>query len=198
MTQTTLLIFALSAVAVMAISLYWNNLPVKFASIALFVILANAVYFSLDGVKGWPAEEPDEVKGTLASVVIVNPSSKDEGAIYVSIFLTEKSKWYEYVYPRIAPKTFYVEYSNNRASQFEKAKQALSEGKEVRINGIPPKEGTSNGQEGIIDDLSGIGALMNDIMNKLLPNQKDTYKPDTPDDLEIVERGAAPPKGKQP
>ena len=198
MTQTSLLIFALSVVAVMAISLYWNNFHTKFASIALLVILANAVYFSLDGVKGWPAEEPNEVKGTLASVVIVNPSSKDEGAIYVSIFLTEKPKWYTYVYPRIAPKTFYVEYSNNRASQFEKAKQALSEGKEVRINGIPPKEGSGNGQEGIIDDLSDIGVLMNNMMNKLLPNQKDTYKPKIPDDLEIVERGAAPPKGKQP
>jgi hypothetical protein len=197
MTQTFLLIFALSAACVMVVSLYWNNLPTKFVSITLLVILANCVYFSLDGVKGWPAEEPTEVSGILASVVIVNPSSETKGAIYVSIFLTKKDKWYKYVYPRIAPKTFYVEYSNNRAAEFEKAKQAMAEGKEVRINGIPPKEGSGEGQEGM-DDLSELGALMNDFMNKLLSKQKDTYKPDTPGDLEIVEQGAPPPKGKQP
>jgi hypothetical protein len=197
MTQTFLLVFALFAVAVMAISLYWNNSLVKFASIAFFVVLANCVYFALDGVKGWPAEEPNEVKGTLASVVIVNPSSTDKGGIYISIFLTEKPESYKYLYPRIAPKTFYVEYSNNRAAQFEKAKQAMAEGKEVRINGIPPKESSGEGQDGT-DDLSEIGTLMNGIMNKLLSNQKDTYKPKTPGDLEIVEQRAPPPKGKQP
>lgn len=197
MTQTIFLVISLLVTGIVAISLYWNNIVTKFVSLALLVIIANSIYFSLDGVKGWPAEEPNEVKGTLASVVIVNPSSSDKGGIYISIFLTEKHEWYKYVYPRIAPKTFYVEYSNNRAAQFEKAKQAMAEGKEVRINGIPPKEGSGEGQEGM-DDLSEIGVLMNDIMNKLLSNQKDTYKPKTPDDLEIVEQGAPPPKGKQP
>ena len=123
MTQTLLLIIALLAVSVMAISLYWNNFHTKFASIALFIILANCVYFSLDGVKGWPAEEPREVKGTIASIVIVNPSESFEGAIYVGVFLSEENEWYEYDYPRISPKTFYVKYSNNRAAEFEKAKQ---------------------------------------------------------------------------
>ena len=197
MTQTIFLVISLLVTGIVAISLYWNNIVTKFVSLALLVIIANSIYFSLDGVKGWPAEEPNEVKGTLASVVIVNPSSSDKGGIYISIFLTEKHEWYKYVYPRIAPKTFYVEYSNNRAAQFEKAKQAMAEGKEVRINGIPPKEGSGEGQEGM-DDLSEIGVLMNDIMNKLLSNQKDTYKPKTPGDLEIVEQGAPPPKGKQP
>jgi hypothetical protein len=190
------LIVSLLVTGIVAVSLYWNNIVTKFVSLAFLVIIANSIYFSLDGVKGWPAEEPTEVKGTLASVVIVNPSSSDKGGIYISIFLNEKHEWYKYLYPRIAPKTFYVEYSNNRAAQFEKAKQAMAEGKEVRINGIPPKEGNGEGQEGM-DDLGDIGTLMNDIMNKLLSKQKDTYKPVTPGDLEIVEQGAPPPKGKQ-
>jgi hypothetical protein len=196
MTQTIFLIVSLLVTGIVAVSLYWNNIVTKFVSLAFLVIIANSIYFSLDGVKGWPAEEPTEVKGTLASVVIVNPSSSDKGGIYISIFLNEKHEWYKYLYPRIAPKTFYVEYSNNRAAQFEKAKQAMAEGKEVRINGIPPKEGNGEGQEGM-DDLGDIGTLMNDIMNKLLSKQKDTYKPVTPGDLEIVEQGAPPPKGKQ-
>lgn len=194
MTQDLLLIMGLIMACVLALSFYLNDLISKFVVLALFVLIANSVYFSLDGVKGWPTEEPNEIKGTLASIVIVNPSSSDKGGIYISVFLDENHKWYEYVYPRIAPKTFYVEYSNNRAAQFEKAKQAMTQGKEVRINGIPPKEGSGESQQGA-DDLSEIGALMNDFMNKLLSNQKDTYKPKTSNDLEIVDHGAPPPKG---
>lgn len=194
MTQTIFLVVSLLVTGIVAVSLYWNNIVTKFVSLAFLVIIANSIYFSFDGVKGWPTEEPNEIKGTLASIVIVNPSSSDKGGIYISVFLDENHKWYEYVYPRIAPKTFYVEYSNNRAAQFEKAKQAMTQGKEVRINGIPPKEGSGESQQGA-DDLSEIGALMNDFMNKLLSNQKDTYKPKTSNDLEIVDHGAPPPKG---
>jgi len=194
MTQILLLIFALLSALIMAISLYWNNLSTKFVSIALLVILANCIYFSLDGVKGWPAEEPSEVKGTLASVVIVNPSESFEGAIYISVFLKEKVKWYEYSYSRIAPKTFYVKYSNNRASEFEKAKQAMQEGQEVRINGIPPMEGQGEGvpmDDEVFDILSAIGNML----SKLMPKQEDTYEPGHPKDIEIVEPGSPPTKG---
>ena len=194
MTQTHLLIIALLAVSVMAISLYWNNFHTKFASIALFIILANAVYFSLDGVKGWPAEEPREVKGTIASIVIVNPSESFEGAIYVGVFLSEENEWYEYDYPRISPKTFYVKYSNNRAAEFEKAKQAMKEGKEVRIDGIPPMEGQGEGEEydGIITDISSI---IGDMIAKIMMKQEDTYEPGRPKGIEIVEPGSPPSKG---
>ena len=194
MTQTLLLMLALFSVAVMAISLYWNNFSTKFASIALLLILANAVYFSLDGVKGWPAEEPKEVKGSIASIVIVNPSESSEGAIYVSVFLSGEKKWYEYEYPRIAPKTFYVRYSNNRAAQFEKAKQAMKEGKEVRIDGIPPMEGQGEGEEydGEITDMSSI---IGDMIAKIMMKQEDTYEPGRPKGIEIVEPGSPPSKG---
>jgi hypothetical protein len=178
----------------MAISLYWNNFHTKFASIALFIILANCVYFSLDGVKGWPAEEPREVKGTIASVVIVNPSESFEGAIYVGVFLSEENKWYEYDYPRISPKTFYVKYSNNRAAEFEKAKKAIQEGKEVRIDGIPPMESQGEGEEydGIITDIS---SMIGDLIAKIMMKQEDTYEPGRPKGIEIVEPGSPPSKG---
>ena len=194
MTQTLLLIIALLAVSVMAISLYWNNFHTQFASIALFIILANCVYFSLDGVKGWPAEEPREVKGTIASIVIVNPSESFEGAIYVGVFLSEENKWYEYDYPRISPKTFYVKYSNNRAAEFEKAKQAMKEGKEVRIDGIPPMEGQGEGEEydGEITDMSSI---IGDMIAKIMMKQEDTYEPGRPKGIDIVEPGSPPSKG---
>ena len=194
MTQTLLLIIALLAVSVMAISLYWNNFHTKFASIALFIILANCVYFSLDGVKGWPAEEPREVKGTIASIVIVNPSESFEGAIYVGVFLSEENKWYEYDYPRISPKTFYVKYSNNRAAEFEKAKQAMKEGKEVHIDGIPPMESQGEGEEydGIITDVS---SMIGDLIAKIMMKQEDTYEPGRPKGIEIVEPGSPPSKG---
>ena len=194
MTQTILLITGLSAALLLAISFYWNNWIVKFLAITVFVVLANAMYFSLDGVKGWPAEEPREVKGILASVVIVNPSSEDEGGIYISLFPTLPKKWYEYEYPRHAPKTFFVEYSNDRAAEFELAKKAMEEGKEVRINGIPPKEGKGRGEQGEGEDTGDVSQMIENMINKFLPNQKDTYKPEIPD-VEILAPIVPPAKG---
>lgn len=194
MTQTILLLVGLATVSIMAIAFYWNDWITKFTVLAFCVVLANTVYFALDGVKGWPAEEPREVKGTLASVVVLNPSNNSEGAIYISVFLSENPRWWQYEYPRLAPKTFYVRYSNNRAAQFEKAKQAMQEGQEVRINGIPPMEGQGEGEE-YTGDMSDISQMISDMFAKLMPKQKDTYQPTTPKDLEIVEQGAPPQKG---
>lgn len=194
MTQTILLLIALFTVIMTAISFYSNNRPIKFVVILLFTILANAVYFSLDGVKGWPSEDTDVVKGNLASVVIVDPTESDSGAIYISLFLTIPPKWYEYEYPRYAPKTFYIKYTNDRASEFEKAKQALEEGKQVRINGIPP-ENISNGiaVEGT-DIMEIISGMMEQYFNNILPKQGDTYRPEVPD-IEITESQVPPEKG---
>lgn len=193
MTQTILLLIGLATVSMMAIAFYWNDWITKFTVLAFCVVLANTVYFALDGVKGWPAEEPREIKGTLASVVVINPSEKSEGAIYISVYLKEDPEWYEYQYSRIAPKTFYVRYSNSRAAQFEKAKQAIQEGQEVRINGIPPMEGQGEGEE-YTGDLTDITTMISDMFAKLLPKQKDTYKPTAPKNIEIVEPGVAPKK----
>lgn len=194
MTQILLLIFALFSAIIMAISLYWNNLTTKFVSLALLVILANCVYFSLDGVKGWPAEEPREVSGIIASIVVINPSESSEGAIYVGVFLKEKAKWYEYSYSRIAPKTFYIKYSNNRASEFEKAKKAMQEGREVRINGIPPMEGQGEGEE-YDGDITDVSSIVGNLLAKLMPKQKDTYQPGAQKNIEIVEPSEPPSKG---
>lgn len=185
MTQTILLIIALSVALMTAVAFYWNGKAIKFIVIGLFVILANTIYFSLDGVKGWPAEEPREVKGHLASVVVVNPSSDDDGGIYISLFPTLPQKWYEYVYPREAPKTYFVEYSNDRAAEFELAKKALEEGKEVRINGIPPKNGKGSGEQTVEGENSSVSAMLGNFMKKLLPKQGDTYKPEVPN-VEIL------------
>lgn len=195
MTQTLVLIIALGTAAMTALAFYYNNW-IKFIVIALVIVMANMIYFTFDGVKGWPAEENQEVKGILASVVIVNPSEQSEGAIIISLFPTTPTKWYEYKYHRYAPKTYFVEYSNDRAAQFEKAKQALIEGKEVRINGIP--DATSpGGQEGMGEEGEGIEAISDMIGNfleKFLPKQGDTYNPEI-SDIEIIEQQVPPQKG---
>lgn len=197
MTQIMLLILGLFVSAYVALSFYYDNWINRFAVLTLFVCLANAIYFSLDGVKGWPAEEPTEVKGILASVVVVNPSQEDAGGIYIGVFLTQDGKWYEYKYPRIAPKTFYVKYSNSRAAEFEKAKKAMQEGQEVRINGIPPMEGQGEG-EPFDGEVTSISDLISSMIAKLIPKQKDTYQPTAPKNLEIVEPTAPPQKGTSP
>lgn len=193
MTQTILLIIGLTAAASMAIAFYWNNVVLKLFVLTTYAILASAVYFSLDGVKGWPAEEKKEVSGMLASVVIINPSDNSEGAIIISLFTTNSVEWYEYQYPRHAPKTFYLKYSNDRAAQFEAAKQALVEGKQVRINSIP-SENSTGGQEGSGEALETISGIIGQYLNRIISNQGDTYKPETPD-VEILTPQTPPQKG---
>lgn len=194
MTQTFLLIIALLTLAIIAATFYFNKRWMKFVAMVVLTIIANTIYFSLDGVKGWPAEEPREVKGVVASIVILNPSESFEGAIYVGVFLSDDKKWYEYGYPRLAPKTYYIKYSNNRAAQFEKAKKAMQEGREVRINGVPPMDGKGEG-EPFDGELTDISSIVSNIIAKLLPKQDDTYKPGGQKDIEIVEPGSPPEKG---
>lgn len=182
MTQTILLLIGLATVSIMAIAFYWNDWVTKFTVLAFCVVLANSVYFALDGVKGWPAEEPTVVKGSLASVVIIGPTPDKPGAIYVGIFLNMPKNWYQYEYPRVAPKTFFVEYSNSRAAQFQKAKKALEEGKQVQINGIPPKEGGEQG-EPYDGETTDFMKIINAVAAQLMSKQKDTY---TPKHLDIV------------
>jgi hypothetical protein len=194
MTQAILVGLSLQAVAFIALAFYTNHWFSKLLVVAYLTVIANGMYFAFDGVKGWPAEEPREVKGVIASIVIVNPSESFEGAIYVGVFLSDEKKWYEYDYPRIAPKVFYVKYSNNRAAEFEKAKKAIQEGKEVRIDGIPPMEGQGEGEEydGEITDMSSI---IGDIIAKIMPKQEDTYEPGHRKGIDIVEQSSPPSKG---
>lgn len=193
MTQTLVLIMALATAGMLALAFYYNNW-IRFIVIALVVALANMIYFTFDGVKGWPAEEKKEVKGILATVVIINPSDKGEGGIIISLFETTPKEWYEYEYHRYAPKTYFVEYSNDRAAQFEKAKQAMMEGKEVRINGIP--DATSpGGQEGSGEvGIESVADIIGNFLDKFLPKQGDTYRPEIPD-IEIMQQTAPPQKG---
>lgn len=188
MTQTILLLIGLATIVFMAISFYWNDIITKFVVLAMFVVLANSVYFTFDSVKGWPAEEPTAVEGTLASVVILNPTDESPGAIYISVFLDKEPKWYEYHYHRRAPKTFYVAYSNNRASEFQKANDAMKEGQEVHIRGIPPM-GTEGGEPGSADVANGdfLGKISKKV-RELLSNNGDTYTPtESEPELQIVE-----------
>lgn len=192
MTQTLVLIIALATAGMTALAFYYNNW-IRFIVIALVIALANMIYFTFDGVKGWPAEEQKEVKGNLATVVIINPSENSEGAIIISLFPTTPTKWYEYEYHRYAPKTFYIKYSNDRAAEFEKAKQALMEGKEVRINGIP-EETTQGGQDGEGSTIEVVADAVGNFLNRLMSPQGDTYQPEIPD-IEIIEQAPAPQKG---
>ena len=193
MTENILLFIALTAFVVLGLALYRNNIAMKFAVLTVYAVLTSSVYFALDGVKGWPAKEQQEVKGILATVVIINPSDKGEGGIIISLFLTEPAKWHEYEYDKNAPKTFYIKYTNDRAAQFESAKQALIEGKEVRINGIS-SEVSPGGEtsEGSINEM--IQAIIGQYLNKILPKQGDTYAPNVPD-IEIVKQAVPPQKG---
>ena len=195
MTQTILLFIGIFTALLIAVSYYWNNWKTKFVAITLFVFLANTIYFSLDGVKGWPAEEDMEVKGILASVVMINPTEDDPGAIYISLFPTTQKKWYEYVYPRVAPRTYYVKYSNDRAAAFDRAKQAVEEGREVRINGLPPENGGQGEGEGGNEAEESSGVL-GQLLDRLLPKAGDTYQPNIPN-IEISEQEIAPQKGTQ-
>jgi len=193
-TQTFLLIFALITFAFLTISLYWNNIVNKFVMLTVYCFLASAVYFALDGAKGWPAEEPTEIKGQLITVVIVNPSQSDPGGIYIGVFETDPKNWWQYSYPRYAPKTYFVRYSNNRAAEFEKANQALKEGRQVKIDGLPPMEGSGEG-EPYDGEALDISQMISNMINKLMSKQDDTYTPTTPKNLEIVEEGSPPSKG---
>lgn len=194
MTQTILLVAAILAFCVTAFAFYFRGVWFKLGAIAALAIVANGVFFSLDGVKGWPAETPTEIKGTLATVLIVNPSDKTPGAIYIGVFLNKELKWYEYQYPRVAPKTFFIKYSNNRAAEFQKAKEALENGQEVRINGVPSEEGEGTGDpyEGEMVDIT---TLLGNMLAKIMPKQKDTYQPSPTKQIEIVEPTAPPQKG---
>jgi hypothetical protein len=194
MTQTLLLLVSLATAGIIALAFYFNNIKFKFLTVAALFLLANLAYFSLDGVKGWPAEEPGEVKGILATVVIINPNTGEDGAIYISLFPTLPKKWYEYEYPRLAPKTYYVEYSNDRAAEFELAKKAIEEGKEVRINGIPPKNAQGQGDGVESEPTENTVQMIIDTVKKLLPKEGDTYKPDAPS-IEILAPVVPPQKG---
>lgn len=188
MTQHLMLVIALFAALVISAALYHKSVILKFLAISFVVLIANMIYFAFDGAKGWPAEEKDDVKGMLASVVIVNPSENNEGAIYIGLFPSTPYSWWEYKYPRLAPKTFYVKYSNDRASKFEEAKQAMNEGKEVRINGIPPENFQEGEEASNIDSMEeGMIGAINGLIQKLLPKkQKDTYTPKVSPDVEII------------
>lgn len=192
-TQAIILGLALQTALLVAIALYFGNWIWRFVAITSIVVLANSIYFTFESVKGWPSEDTRVVKGILSSVVIVNPSNGDEGAIYISLFPTTPSKWYEYQYNRKAPKTFYIKYTNDRAAKFEEAKQALSEGKEVRINGVPSENSAGQGSGTTSED--GIVGAVNDIIQEFMGSQKDTYRPNV-QDIEINET-IIPPKEPQ-
>jgi len=192
MTQGILVFISLQIVLMMSIAFYFNNAISKFLVVFLLVLFANGIYFLFDGIKGWPTEDTSNVKGTLSSVTIINPSETDKGAIFITVFLETPPGWYEYHYHRNSPRLFYVKYSNDRAAKFEEAKEALEEGKEVKINGIPA-ETSSEGTDALDDSIAG---LVNQILDKIMSSQKDTYKPET-SDIEIQEQEVPPTKGSK-
>lgn len=191
MTQYIILSFALLTALVIAGALYFRSVMMKFLAVLFAVVLANMIYFTFDGVKGWPAVEDREVKGVLASIVILNPSEDSDGAIIISLFPSGEKKWYEYVYPNYAPKTYYLEYSNDRAAQFEKAKEAMMQGQEVKLNSIPPLSSNED-MEG--EGSGNITGMISDLIEKLMPSGGDTYKPKVPD-VEIMRQESPPEKG---
>ena len=193
MTQSVIVFSALFIVAICSFLFYYNDVISKFIAVLLLVLLANGVYFMFDGVKGWPTENTREVKGMLASVTIVNPTRENEGAIYVSIFPETPPKWYEYSYHRKSPRLFYVKYSNDRAAKFEEAKQALEEGKQVRINGIPSE---SSSEESTESGEASITNMITKFFDRIMPQQKDTYKPKN-SEIEIFEQPLPPQKGSE-
>lgn len=193
MTQSVLVFSALFVVAICSLLFYFNNVVSKFIAVLLLVLLANGVYFMFDGVKGWPTEDTKEVKGMLASVTIINPTKEDAGAIYISVFPESLPEWYEYSYHRKSPRLFYVKYSNDRAAKFEEAKQALEDGRQVRVNGIP-SENSIEGTEA--DGDQSITNMVTQLFDRIMSNQKDTYKPEN-NEIEIMDAPFPPQKGTE-
>jgi hypothetical protein len=180
MIQLILLSIAVAFFFILAVTYFWNNLPLKFASLVFAVVLANGVYFSLDRMAGWPVEAK-QVKGIVASITMVNPTDTEEGGIYISVFSTLPTAWYEYVYPRKAPRMYYLEYSNYRATQFERAKEQMKEGMRIRINGIPPKDDPKETRQGEGNSDADGQSMFNDLTDKIFGDQnEDTYLPEVP------------------
>jgi hypothetical protein len=180
MIQLILLSVAVVFFFILAVTYFWNNVPLKFASLVLAVVLANGVYFSLDRLAGWPVEAK-QVKGIVASITMVNPTETEEGGIYISVFSSLPVGWYEYLYPRKAPRLYYLEYSNYRATQFEKAKEQMKEGMRIRINGIPPKDDPKETRQGEGNSDADGQSLFNDLTDKIFGDQnQDTYLPEVP------------------
>ena len=88
---------------------------------------------------------------------------------------------------------FYVKYSNDRAAKFEEAKQALEEGKQVRINGIPSE---SSSEESTESGEASITNMITKFFDRIMSQQKDTYKPQT-SEIEIFEQSLPPQKGSE-
>lgn len=180
MIQLILLSVAVAFFFILAVTYFWNNLPLKFASLVFAIVLANGVYFSLDRMAGWPVDAKD-IKGTIASITMVNPTETDEGGIYIAVFSTLPLEWYEYIYPRKAPRLYFLEYSNYRAQEFERAKEQMKEGMRIRINGIPPIDDPKQKSAGDGNSDTDGKSLFNDLTEKMFGEQnQDTYQPDVP------------------
>lgn len=145
---TTGILFALS----FAFMIYYNRLFwLKISTITLLFALVNMIYFSFDSIKGWPSHDVIK-KGQLVYVEIVEPSETYKGAIYVYVRVDlEEQHWYSkyinyYYWDSMAPRSYYIPYTEKSSQQMREAKEAMENGYLVEVNGDSAQQ-ESDGKE---------------------------------------------------
>lgn len=112
----------------------------RFVLIAFVIASASGVVYSTESYKGWPTQEAIK-HGRVKGIEIVNPDVKSNGHIYVWVYpdlTSDINSWYDsflYKFQEVAPRNYILPYSKKAAKKYADAKQALSNGDVVEIEG---------------------------------------------------------------
>lgn len=135
-------------------------------------LISSGVYFSFDTYKGWPSGEKLE-RGYLISSITIEPTAEDKGGIYYWAMPEETEKNFldsllSYSFERIAPRSFYLPYSQQAADKFAEANEKIKEGYIVEIGG----EDDIKSDGGKPEEGDGEGAGSGDQENYNVPHLK--------------------------
>lgn len=130
-----------------SLQLYYNkSFTLKLVVITYLFIISSGIYFSLNTYKGWPSEQKIN-SGFMIISLIIEPTADSAGKIYVWIMPDEtNTNWLNKIVSyepkdKYTPRIFEFPYSDEAASEFNKANEAIRNGNYVHIDG-----------EGKIDD----------------------------------------------
>lgn len=129
---------------------------IKSIMVAIIFGASSYAYFSAEGLKGWPTSATVPPDAELQGVVIIDRTSKTEGAIFVWVVSDEAAKADLWEKPIIGtPRSFSVPYTENNAKAAYEMKKALKAGKAVTLNKSEKGEGEGEGQTGDKEGASG-------------------------------------------
>jgi len=128
----------------LAVTLYFNNIYLKFVSTGIFFIWSSSVFFLMHNYEGWPTLE-NPPKADLVYVEVIDPTDTSPGHIfYLSYNLEVANKsFYEYN-PPSTPRLHEIPYTDKSGKAFKKAKEMLEKGFSVIIG----EDGSPGGKEG--------------------------------------------------